>query len=312
MKKIGIVMNSIAEINFQKDSTLLLMSELQNQGKELYYIENLNLYFANQTPMAIAQKIEVFMNENKWFDLQDQEKIELTSLDLVLMRQDPPFDMNFINNTYVLEAAENKGLKVVNRPSSLRKFNEKLSILNYPSFITDTLVTSNKSLMEEFINTHKKVVSKPLGLMGGEGVQIINTDNSSEALSNISSDNLEMLMLQKFIDEVYLGDRRILLINGNLPESVVLRKPPEGDFRGNLAIGGTASTEILNERDKEIASVIGKDLIEQGIFIAGLDVVGGFLTEINITCPTCFRELLDQTGENLAKSFVDQLKIAKS
>ena len=312
MKKIGIVMNSIAEINFQKDSTLLLMSELQNQGKELYYIENLNLYFANQTPMAIAQKIEVFMNENKWFDLQDQEKIELTSLDLVLMRQDPPFDMNFINNTYVLEAAENKGLKVVNRPSSLRKFNEKLSILNYPSFITDTLVTSNKSLMEEFINTHKKVVSKPLGLMGGEGVQIINTDNSSEALSNISSDNLEMLMLQKFIDEVYLGDRRILLINGNLPESVVLRKPPEGDFRGNLAIGGTASTEILNERDKEIASVIGKDLIEQGIFIAGLDIVGGFLTEINITCPTCFRELLDQTGENLAKSFVDQLKIAKS
>ncbi len=312
MKKIGIVMNSIAEINFQKDSTLLLMSELQNQGKELYYIENLNLYFANQTPMAIAQKIEVFMNENKWFDLQDQEKIELTSLDLVLMRQDPPFDMNFINNTYVLEAAENKGLKVVNRPSSLRKFNEKLSILNYPSFITDTLVTSNKSLMEEFINTHKKVVSKPLGLMGGEGVQIINTDNSSEALSNISSDNLEMLMLQKFIDEVYLGDRRILLINGNLPESVVLRKPPEGDFRGNLAIGGTASTEILNERDKEIASVIGKDLIEQGIFIAGLDVVGGFLTEINITCPTCFRELLDQTGENLAKSFADQLKIAKS
>ena len=312
MKKIGIVMNSIAEINFQKDSTLLLMSELQNQGKELYYIENLNLYFANQTPMAIAQKIEIFMNENKWFDLQDQEKIELTSLDLVLMRQDPPFDMNFINNTYVLEAAENKGLKVVNRPSSLRKFNEKLSILNYPSFITDTLVTSNKSLMEEFINTHKKVVSKPLGLMGGEGVQIINTDNSSEALSIISSDNLEMLMLQKFIDDVYLGDRRILLINGNLPESVVLRKPPEGDFRGNLAIGGTASTEILNERDKEIASVIGKDLIEQGIFIAGLDVVGGFLTEINITCPTCFRELLDQTGENLAKSFVDQLKIAKS
>ena len=311
MKKIGIVMNSIAEINFQKDSTLLLMSELQNQGKELYYIENLNLYFANQTPMAIAQKIEVFMNENKWFDLQDQEKIELASLDLVLMRQDPPFDMNFINNTYVLEAAENKGLKVVNRPSSLRKFNEKLSILNYPSFITDTLVTSNKSLMEEFINTHKKVVSKPLGLMGGEGVQIINTDNSSEALSNISSDNLEMLMLQKFIDEVYLGDRRILLINGNLPESVVLRKPPEGDFRGNLAIGGTASTEILNERDKEIASVIGKDLIEQGIFIAGLDVVGGFLTEINITCPTCFRELLDQTGENIAASFVDQLEIIK-
>lgn len=311
MKKIGIVMNSIAEINFKKDSTLLLMSELQNQGKELYYIENLNLYFSNQTPMAVAQKIEVFMNENKWFALEDQEKIELASLDLVLMRQDPPFDMNFINNTYVLEAAENKGLKVVNRPSSLRTFNEKLSILNYPSFMTDTVVTSKKSLMEEFINIHKKVVIKPLGLMGGDGVQIVNADNCSEALNSMPFDNSEMLMLQKFIDDVYLGDRRILIINGNLPESVVLRKPPEGDFRGNLAIGGTASTEALNERDKEIASVIGKDLLKQGIFIAGLDVVGGFLTEINITCPTCFRELLDQTGENLAASFVDQLEIIK-
>ena len=311
MKKIGIVMNSIAEINFQKDSTLLLMSELQNQGKELYYIENLNLYFSNQTPMAVAQKIEVFMNENKWFDLEDPEKIELASLDLVLMRQDPPFDMNFINNTYVLEAAENKGLKVVNRPSSLRTFNEKLSILNYPSFITDTVVTSKKSLMEEFINIHKRVVLKPLGLMGGNGVQIVSTDNCSEVLNSMPFDNSEMLMLQKFIDDVYLGDRRILIINGNLPESVVLRKPPEGDFRGNLAIGGTASTETLNERDKEIASVISKDLLKQGIFIAGLDVVGGFLTEINITCPTCFRELLDQTGENLAASFVDQLEIIK-
>ena len=311
MKKIGIVMNSIAEINFKKDSTLLLMSELQNQGKELYYIENLNLYFSNQTPMAVAQKIEVFMNENKWFDLEDPEKIELASLDLVLMRQDPPFDMNFINNTYVLEAAENKGLKVVNRPSSLRTFNEKLSILNYPSFITDTVVTSKKSLMEEFINIHKRVVLKPLGLMGGNGVQIVSTDNCSEVLNSMPFDNSEMLMLQKFIDDVYLGDRRILIINGNLPESVVLRKPPGGDFRGNLAIGGTASTETLNERDKEIASVISKDLLKQGIFIAGLDVVGGFLTEINITCPTCFRELLDQTGENLAASFVDQLEIIK-
>ena len=311
MKKIGIVMNSIAEINFKKDSTLLLMSELQNQGKELYYIENLNLYFSNQTPMAVAQKIEVFMNENKWFDLEDPEKIELASLDLVLMRQDPPFDMNFINNTYVLEAAENEGLKVVNRPSSLRTFNEKLSILNYPSFITDTVVTSKKSLMEEFINIHKRVVLKPLGLMGGNGVQIVSTDNCSEVLNSMPFDNSEMLMLQKFIDDVYLGDRRILIINGNLPESVVLRKPPEGDFRGNLAIGGTASTETLNERDKEIASVISKDLLKQGIFIAGLDVVGGFLTEINITCPTCFRELLDQTGENLAASFVDQLEIIK-
>ena len=164
MNKIGIVMDPISEINYKKDSTLLLMHELQNQGKELFYINKDDLFFSNQTPMAISQQVNVFMNEIKWFDLQPAKKIKLTSLDLILMRQDPPFDMNFINNTYVLEAAENQGLKVINKPSSLRTFNEKLSILNYPDLITDTIVTSNKALMEEFINSHKKIVMKPLGL----------------------------------------------------------------------------------------------------------------------------------------------------
>ena len=307
MNKIGIVMNPISEINFKKDSTLLLMHELQNQDKELFYINKDDLFFSNQTPMAMGQKVNVFMNENKWFDLQPLQKIELTSLDLILMRQDPPFDMNFINNTYVLEAAENQGLKVINKPSSLRTFNEKLSILNYPDLITDTIVTSNKTLMEEFINIHKKIVLKPLGLMGGDGIEIVTTENSSKVLEQFGVNSSEMIMMQKFIDDVYSGDRRILLINGNLPKSVVLRMPPDGDFRGNLAIGGTAKTEPLNERDIEIANFVKNDLLKQGIFIAGLDIVGGFLTEINITCPTCFRELFDQTEENLAKIFVDQL-----
>ena len=307
MNKIGIVMNPISEIYFTKDSTLLLMHELQNQDKELFYINKDDLFFSNQTPMAMGQKVNVFMNENKWFDLQPLQKIELTSLDLILMRQDPPFDMNFINNTYVLEAAENQGLKVINKPSSLRTFNEKLSILNYPDLITDTIVTSNKTLMEEFINIHKKIVLKPLGLMGGDGIEIVTPENSSKVLKQFSVNSSEMIMMQKFIDDVYSGDRRILLINGNLPKSVVLRMPPDGDFRGNLAIGGTAKTEPLNERDIEIANFIKDDLLKQGIFIAGLDIVGGFLTEINITCPTCFRELFDQTEENLAKVFVDQL-----
>ena len=158
---------------------------------------------------------------------------------------------------------------------------------------------------------HKKTVIKPLGLMGGNGVQKVTTENYQEILKNVSDNNQEMFMMQKFIDEVYSGDRRILVINGELPNSVVLRKPPEGDFRGNLAIGGEAFTEPLNRRDKEIVDSLRKDLIRERIYIAGLDVVGGFLTEINITCPTCFRELMDQTGENLAKIFVNQLKDIK-
>ena len=165
--------------------------------------------------------------------------------------------------------------------------------------------------MEEFVMMHKKTVIKPLGLMGGNGVQKITSENYQEVLKNVSDNNQEMFMMQKFIDEVYSGDRRILVINGEPPNSVVLRKPPEGDFRGNLAIGGEAFTEPLNRRDKEIVDSLRKDLIRERIYIAGLDVVGGFLTEINITCPTCFRELMDQTGENLAKIFVNQLKDIK-
>ena len=261
--------------------------------------------------MALIQRAEVYMNQDKWYSLGEKEKISLDTLDAVLMRQDPPFDMNFINNTYVLESAEKNGLAVINSPSSLRTYNEKLSILNYPKLITDTLVTANKKLMEEFVMMHKKTVIKPLGLMGGNGVQKITSENYQEALKNVSDINQEMFMMQKFIDDVYSGDRRILVINGEPPNSVVLRKPPEGDFRGNLAIGGEAFTELLNDRDKEIVDSLRKDLIRERIYIAGLDVVGGFLTEINITCPTCFRELMDQTGENLAKIFVDQLKDIK-
>ena len=311
MFKVGVVMNPISEINYFKDSTLLLMIELQEQGHELFYIDHRNLFFSNHTPMALIQKVEVCMNQDKWFSLNEEEKISLDTLDIVLMRQDPPFDMNFINNTYVLESAEKNGLAVVNSPSSLRTYNEKLSILNYPKLITDTLVTANRKLMEEFVMIHKKTVIKPLGLMGGNGVQKVTTENYQEILKNVFDDNQEMFMMQKFIDEVYSGDRRILVINGELPNSVVLRKPPEGDFRGNLAIGGEAFTEPLNGRDKEIVDSLRKDLIRERIYIAGLDVVGGFLTEINITCPTCFRELMDQTGENLAKIFVNQLKDIK-
>ena len=195
MNKIGIVMNPISEINYKKDSTLLLMHELQNQDKELFYINKDDLFFSNQIPMAISQQVNVYMNEIKWFDLQPAEKIELTSLDLILMRQDPPFDMNFINNTYVLEAAENQGLKVINKPSSLRTFNEKLSTLNYPDLITDTIVTSNKTLMEEFINSHKKTVLKPLGLMGGDGIKIVTSENSSKVLEQTMVNSSEMMFI---------------------------------------------------------------------------------------------------------------------
>ena len=217
------------------------------------------------------------------------------------MRQDPPFNMDYINNTYVLDSAEKDGVKVYNKPSSLRNFNEKISILEYPEFCTETIISSDKKLIFNFIDKYKDVVSKPLNLMGGQGIEKLNfsMNDLSDKLKKSTKNFKEKIMVQKFIERVYEGDKRILVINGRPSEYAVVRTPAMGEFKGNLAAGGIASIEKLNKIELAIASKIAPKLMERGILIAGLDIVGDFLTEINITCPTCFRELLDKKGINL-------------
>lgn len=307
--KLAFVMDPISKISYKKDSTLAMMIEAQQAEHEIYYVEPNDLYFDMEIPSCITSSISVQYKESGWFQKDTPFVTGLDFFDVILMRQDPPFDMNYVNNTYILEAALNLGVKVFNNPAALRDDNEKLSILRYPNLITQTIVSSSKSIIEKFINNHNEVVIKPLGLMGGQGIERIKLgDKNLDNLLNKIREKQEKMMIQKFIPEVFEGDKRVLLIDGEDCGFAVSRIPQGDDFRGNLAAGGKAEVVELNERDKEIIQSIKPDLEKKGIMIAGIDILGNYLTEINITSPTCFRELMDIKEINLAKKLIEKIE----
>ena len=307
--KLAFVMDPISKISYKKDSTLAMMIEAQKSEHEIYYVEPHDLYFDMELPSCITSSISVQYKASEWFQKDTPFVTGLDFFDVILMRQDPPFDMNYVNNTYILEAALNLGVKVLNNPAALRDDNEKLSILRYPNLITQTIVSSSKSIIEKFINNHNEVVIKPLGLMGGQGIERIKLgDKNLDNLLDKISEKQEKMMIQKFIPEVFEGDKRVLLIDGEDCGFAVSRIPQGDDFRGNLAAGGKAEVVELNKRDKEIIQSIKPDLEKKGIMIAGIDILGNYLTEINITSPTCFRELMDIKEINLAKKLIEKIE----
>ena len=312
--KIAFVMDPISEISYKKDSTLAMMIEAQILGHEIFYIEPEDLFLEANKALCLYSPITVEYNAQSWFVLKESRKGSLNIFDVILMRQDPPFDMGFIQNTYILEKANNKNTLVVNNPSALRNRNEKLSILNYPDLISDTLVSSSFQILEDFIQKHKEVVLKPLGLMGGEKIARVNASMTdlNQIVRDLTEEGREKIMAQKFIEEVFEGDKRVLLIDGEHFGKAVIRIPQGDDFRGNLAAGARAQVVDLSERDIEIVDALKKDLINQGVVLAGIDIVGSFLTEINITSPTCLRELNDMGDINLAKKFIERLEKLKS
>ena len=309
--KLAFVMDPISQISYKKDSTLAMMVEAQEKGHEIFYIEPNCLFFNSHKPCAEFSTISVKYEESNWYEEGKNNISSLDFFDAILMRQDPPFDMGYINNTYILEAASKMGVKVFNDPKALRNNNEKLAILDYPSLITDTIVSSSKEIIKDFIERNSEVVIKPLGLMGGEGIRRLHHKDVDllETLDLINHKK-EKMMIQKFIPEVFEGDKRVILISGEECGFSVTRIPQGDDFRGNLAAGGKAEVRELNNRDLEIVNAIKPKLIEQGILVAGIDILGSFLTEINITSPTCFRELYDQQGINLAKNLIQEIEQA--
>ena len=309
--KLAFVMDPISQISYKKDSTLAMMVEAQEKGHEIFYIEPNCLFFNSDKPCAEFSTISVKYEESSWYEKGENTISSLDFFDAILMRQDPPFDMDFINNTYILEAATKLGVKVFNHPKALRDNNEKLAILDYPSLITNTIVSSSKEIIKDFIDKNSEVVIKPLGLMGGEGIKRLHHEDSDllETLDLIDQKK-EKMMIQKFIPEVFEGDKRVILISGEDCGFSVTRIPQGDDFRGNLAAGGKAEVRELNDRDLEIVNAIKPKLIKNGILVAGIDILGSFLTEINITSPTCFRELYDQQGLNLAKDLIEQIEKA--
>ena len=305
--KLGVVMDPIETINCKKDSSLDIMIEAQNRGHYLSYIEPSSLHINERGAHALMHEINVFDNADKWFELKDSFAKKLSDLDVIIMRQDPPFNSDYIYNTYVLEAAEKEGVKVINKPRSLRDCNEKVFATEFPECCTPFLVASNQTLLRDFINTHKDTVIKPLDGMGGSSIFRLreNDPNIAVVLETITSFYKSKVMIQRYIPEIVEGDKRILMINGEPMGAAIARVPAKGELRGNLAAGATAIAKSLTERDLWICSQVGPKLKELGLVLVGLDVIGDYLTEINVTSPTCFREYKSLCDIEVSRKLMD-------
>ena len=310
--KTGVVMDPIGDIKTYKDSSFAMLLEAQRRGHELYYMEPGNLFAKDGRVFARMQQLEVRDNTTDWFSLNPVGNRPLDELDIILMRRDPPFDMDYIYVTYMLELAEKTGTLVINRPQSLRDANEKFFITNFPQCCVPMMISSQSDLLRGFVRQHGHCVVKPLDGMGGESVfQVSDTDlNLNVILETITRHNARPVMAQKYIDEISQGDKRILVVNGEPVPYALARFAGEGDFRGNLAKGGSSKGVPLSERDRWICSQVAPELKKRGILFAGLDVIGDWLSEINVTSPTCIRELDQAFGLNIAGQLFDAAEVA--
>ena len=308
--KLGVVMDPIGSINFKKDSTLSILLEAQSRNHDLFYMEPTSLYLKEDGAHALTQSVKVRDDSQNWFELNENTKTDLTELDLVIMRQDPPFNSNYIYNTYVLEAAEKNGVLVINKPSSLRDCNEKVFVSEFPQCCTPFLVTSNKMLLRNFIEEHLDTVIKPLDGMGGSSVFRIRSldPNIAVILENMTKDGFTKVMIQKYIPEISEGDKRILLVDGLPMGGAIARVPAVGELRGNLAAGASAVAKSLTSKDKWICDQVGPRLKELGLTLVGLDIIGDYLTEINVTSPTCFREYKSLCDIDVASDLLNCLE----
>lgn len=305
--KTGVVMDPIDKIKTYKDSTFAMLLEAQRRGHRLFYMEPGDLYAKDGRAFAEMHRLEVRDNSNDWFTLTAAERRPLDELDIVLMRRDPPFNMDYIYSSYVLELAESAGTLVINRPQSLRDANEKFFINQFPQCCVPMIITSRSDLIREFVSKHGRCVVKPLDGMGGESIfQVSDTDmNLNVILETITRHDSRAVMAQKYIDEIKDGDKRILVINGEPVPYALARFAGKGDFRGNLAKGGSSKGVALSDRDRWICSQVAPELKKRGILFAGLDVIGDWLSEVNVTSPTCIRELDEEFGLNIAAQLFD-------
>jgi glutathione synthase len=304
---LGVVMDPIESINIKKDSTFAMLLEAQRRGWSICYMEQSDLYLENDRTFARTRGLQVEENPQGWFHFLGDETLPLDEMDVILMRKDPPFDMDYIYTTYLLEKAEERGVLVVNRPSSLRDCNEKLYTAWFPQCCTPTLVTSNKERILAFIDQQKDVILKPLDGMGGSSIfrSRIGDPNTNVIIETLTNHGRRYAMVQRFVPEISQGDKRILMIDGEPVPYSLARIPKPGETRGNLAAGGTGQGIPLSEQDRWIALQVGPSLRQKGILFAGLDVIGDYLTEINVTSPTCIRELDAQFELNISAQLLD-------
>ena len=291
--KLGVVMDPIGEINYHKDSTLAMLLAASKHDWELYYMEQGDLYLEDSRGNARLARLDVRADENDWFSLSGAHIAPLDELDIILMRKDPPVDMEYIYTTFLLELAAEHGALVVNNPAAIRNANEKLYTAWFPQCSPPTRVSRDIQILKEFLADHGDIVVKPLDGMGGTSVFRVQQDdpNLNVILETITDNGASSAMAQRYVPEITAGDKRILMINGEPFPHALARIPTGGETRGNLAAGGRGEGVDLSERDRWICAQVGPALREQGLLFVGLDVIGDYLTEINVTSPTCIREL---------------------
>lgn len=308
--KLGVVMDPISEITVKKDSSLAMLLAAQARGWSLSYMEPKDLYLRDGNCHARMRPLVVRDHPRDWFDLGDAETKPLSELQVVLMRKDPPFDMEYIYATYLLERAEQSGVLVVNKPQSLRDANEKMYTAWFPQCCPPTLVTREKSRLYEFLKVEKEIIVKPLDGMGGASIFRVHDGeaNTNVIFETMTAHESRFMMAQRFLPAIREGDKRVLLINGEPIPYALARVPAEGDARGNLAAGAKGVGVELGERERWIAAQVGPVVRDKGLMFVGLDVIGDYLTEINVTSPTCIRELDAIYGLNIGAQLMDAIE----
>lgn len=308
--RVLVIMDPIERINLKKDSTIAMLWAASRRGHQLGYALQSDLLINNGKAFGLIAPLQVFENTPDYYQLGAQTLESLAAYDVILMRKDPPFDLNFVYSTYILEQAEREGAWVVNNPQSLRDCNEKLFATQFPELMVPTRVTSNAALIREFLAEHGDIIVKPLDGMGGSGIFRLQTGspNVGATLEMLTDLGRLPIMAQRYIPEIVDGDKRILMVNGEPIPYCLARIPPQGETRGNLAAGGRGEARPLTEQDRALAAKIGPTLRAKGLMFVGLDVIGDYVTEINVTSPTCIREIDAQFGTSIADTLFEVLE----
>lgn len=309
--KIAFLTDPLDDFKIYKDTTFAMMREAAKRGHALYvFMPNDMAYVAGKV-VANVRRIHL-TGEAAWYQAEQPQEHLLSDFDAVLQRKDPPFDMEYVYATYLLELAEMSGARIFNKPAAIRNHNEKLSIAQFPQFTAPTIVTRDEQRLRQFHAEHQVIILKPLDGMGGAGVFKVGADglNLGSIIESLTHNGTRTIMGQRYIPEINLGDKRVLLIGGNVVPFSLARIPQGSEIRGNLAAGGVGVALPLTEKEIEIAETLAPILMQRGLLLVGCDVIGNYLTEVNVTSPTCFQEITQQTGFDVAAMFIDALERA--
>jgi glutathione synthase len=306
---VAFVVDPLDELKAYKDSSVAMMRALARRGHRVHAMLQTDLAWSAGTTDGLARELELLDDDHDWYRAAEPRRRRLADFDAVIMRKDPPFDLEYVYSTYLLERAEAEGARVYNAPRAIRDHNEKMAIAKFPEFVVPTLVTRDAALVHAFIDEHRDAIVKPLDGMGGTGVFRVRADdpNRNAIVETVGQLGLRTMMAQRYIAEIADGDKRVILIAGEPVPFALARIPKPGETRGNLAAGGRGVARPLTPRDLAIARALGPALWKEGLLVVGLDVIGDYLTEVNVTSPTCFVEITQQAGFDVAGMFVDAL-----